>query len=77
MRRGNPRNERNKMSLKSKIRRRAICDKLSMNAMERISDLELEVQVLRQAITETLDENGHLADGDICTLSKLKKAIEK
>lgn len=27
------------------------------------------------AITKTLEENAHLADGDVCTLSELKKAL--
>ena len=36
---------------------------------------EAEVERLRGLITECLDENGHLADGDICTLSALKKAV--
>lgn len=34
-----------------------------------------EIQELRQAIKETLEENAHLADGDVCTLIKLKQAI--
>lgn len=38
--------------------------------------LEREVQRLRAAIEQTLDENGHLADGDNCTLIVLKRAIE-
>ena len=31
----------------------------------------------REAIQQTLDENGHLADGDNCTLILLKLAMEK
>jgi hypothetical protein len=31
---------------------------------------------LEAAIIETLEENTHLADGDICTLIKLKRALE-
>ena len=34
-----------------------------------------EVKILREAILETLEENGHLADGDNCTLIKLKLAM--
>lgn len=34
-----------------------------------------EVERLRAAIRETLDENGHLADGPVCTLSELKRAL--
>ncbi len=32
--------------------------------------------MLRLAIQKTLDENGHLADGDNCTLIRLKLALE-
>lgn len=35
-----------------------------------------EVERLRQAISLTLEENGHLADGDVCTLSRLKVALQ-
>lgn len=38
-------------------------------------DAAEEIGRLRNAIKETLDENGHLADGDDCTLIKLKMAI--
>lgn len=34
-----------------------------------------EIDMLRAAIRKTLDENGHLADGDNCTLIDLKRAI--
>lgn len=30
---------------------------------------------LAAAIRQTLDENGHLADGDVCTLKVLKDAL--
>lgn len=43
-----------------------------------------ELHLLRQhrndllaAIKQTLDENGHLADGDVCTLKVLKDAVAK
>lgn len=32
---------------------------------------------LAAAIRQTLEENGHLADGDVCTLNVIKDAIEK
>ncbi len=32
---------------------------------------------LAAAIQQTLDENGHLADGDVCTLKVLKDALSK
>lgn len=32
---------------------------------------------LRAAIIQTLDENGHLADGEVCTLLALKIALRE
>lgn len=34
-----------------------------------------EIERLRAAIVQTLNENGHLADGDNCTLIALKRAM--
>jgi hypothetical protein len=34
-----------------------------------------EVIRLRTVINKTLDDNGHLADGEVCTLIDLKRAI--
>ena len=31
---------------------------------------------MREAIKETLEENAHLADGDVCTLFKLKQSLK-
>lgn len=36
-----------------------------------------ERDVLAAAIRQTLNENGHLADGDVCTLKVLKDALSK
>jgi len=36
----------------------------------------VQIETLKTAIQQTLDENGHLADGDVCTLILLKRAIE-
>lgn len=36
---------------------------------------EKENKKLRTAIINTLDENRHLADGDVCTLIELKNAV--
>ena len=36
---------------------------------------DAEIERLRAAIKETLDKNGHLADGENCTLIDLKRAI--
>lgn len=39
--------------------------------------LSAEVERLRAAIRKTLDDNGDLADGDICTLLDLKIALRE
>ena len=41
-----------------------------VNAVQQRNDLA-------EAIRLTLDENGHLADGDVCTLKRLKDALAK
>ena len=43
-------------------------------AMKTCAALADENQTLKQAIRETLEENAHLADGEVCTLIKLKRA---
>ena len=37
---------------------------------------DAEIKLLRSAIEETLSEHGHLADGENCTLIKLKRALQ-
>jgi len=37
--------------------------------------LQAEIKRLVSAIVETLEENRHLADGENCTLAKLKRAV--
>lgn len=44
---------------------------------EAIEEIHDENMVLLQAIRQTLDENGHLADGEVCTLLPLKLALRK
>jgi hypothetical protein len=39
-------------------------------------ELERENAALRAAITKTLEANLHLADGDVCTLKRLKDALK-
>lgn len=39
--------------------------------------LSAEVERLRAAICQTLDANGHLADGEVCTLLALKIALRE
>ncbi len=42
-----------------------------------VEELHDENMILRQAIKQTLDDNGHLADGEVCTLLPLKLALRK
>jgi len=39
--------------------------------------LRRERDILRSAICQTLNSNGHLADGEVCTLLALKVALRK
>jgi len=39
-------------------------------------DLRDQCGALREAIRLTLEENAHLADGDVCTLIRLKTALQ-
>lgn len=41
----------------------------------RCFDAADEISRLRKAIAETLEENGHLSDGENCTLIKLKMVM--
>lgn len=41
------------------------------------SEVEKQRNELAEAIRLTLNENGHLADGDVCTLKRLKDALAK
>ena len=47
------------------------------NYYARIIELIDERDALKTAIRETLEENRHLADGNDCTLRKLKSAVSK
>ena len=47
------------------------CGKLHLLATQ----LERELDDLREEVRQTLMENLHLADGDTCTLKRLKDAI--
>ena len=38
--------------------------------------LEIRVDELEAVIIETLNKNRHLADGDTCTLLKLKQSVD-
>lgn len=46
-------------------------DEFTRNA----EDMQARINELEKTILETLDENGHLADGDVCTLIKLKRVM--
>lgn len=41
-----------------------------------LREAQRAIDRLRAAIEQTLDENGHLADGDNCTLIVLKRALK-
>lgn len=41
----------------------------------KMREIEIEKNALLEAITATLEENRHLADGDDCTLIRLKRAV--
>jgi hypothetical protein len=43
--------------------------------MVRLAEAEDEASALRAAMRRTLQENRHLADGENCTLWRLKKAV--
>lgn len=44
---------------------------------EATAEAERQRDELSEAIRQTLNENGHLADGDVCTLKRLKDALRK
>ena len=44
---------------------------------EAVEEIHDENMLLLAAIRQTLDENGHLADGENCTLISLKRALRK
>ncbi len=44
---------------------------------ETVEKLHDECMTLRQAISQTLNDNGHLADGEVCTLIVLKQALRQ
>lgn len=41
-----------------------------------LDSIRRERDALREAIRLTLEENGHLPDGDVCTLIRLKTALQ-
>lgn len=45
------------------------------NQLDEAQKLENRVDELEAVITETLNDNLHLTDGDVCTLLKLKRAV--
>lgn len=51
--------------------------KMSESAiMYALQDARSDIMRLHGAIEKTLEDNGHLADGDDCTLIDLKRAID-
>jgi hypothetical protein len=45
------------------------------DALAELASIQSCEVVMRDAITKTLNENGHLADGENCTLIELKRAL--
>ena len=60
--------------------KREFCDDgevvFANDALAEIERLNAQVATLKSAIKQTLDENGHLADGNNCTLIRLKRAMK-
>lgn len=57
-----------------------VCTHISCEAMAYqivIRRLRADFGKLLRAAKQTLAENGHLADGDVCTLIALKRAVEE
>jgi hypothetical protein len=55
-------------------------EKLTEQGLRLMDDnmmLKREIKKFKKTIRETLEENRHLADGDDCTLRKLKSAVSK
>jgi hypothetical protein len=48
---------------------------ICIEAADRIDEQDKRIAELESAITKTLNENGHLADGDNCTLADLKRVM--
>ena len=49
--------------------------RIAKQADQRIASQQREIDELKSAIRETLKENANLADGDNCTLIKLKNVL--
>ena len=45
-------------------------------AAELIAEVVAQRDALLEAAIKTIEENGHLADGEVCTLIHLKRGIE-
>lgn len=55
---------------------RRLCAEALEAQADEIARLRTQRDYLLSAARRTLDENGHLADGDVCTLLVLKRAVE-
>lgn len=54
---------------------RAVTPNACIELLEDIDTMQARINELAKAILETLDDHGDLADGDVCTLIKLKRAV--
>jgi len=64
-------------SVSSKIFVKHCIEKNERSMKDYISTLEHHKEILMSGIEKCLDENGHLADGEDCTLIDLKKTLRK
>jgi len=55
---------------------RRLCVEALEELLDEIARLRTQRDYLLSAARRTMDENGHLADGDVCTLIVLKRAVE-
>lgn len=66
-------------SLKEELARQKACNQdmvVTVHSLtQQLAAANGMVERMRDAIQQTLDENGHLADGDTCTLILLKRAL--
>lgn len=55
---------------------RRLCAEALESLLDEVARLRTQRDDILAAARRTLDENGHLADGEICTLIVLKRAVE-
>ena len=56
---------------------RAVTPNACIELLEDIDTMRSRIKDLEETILEVLEDQAHLADGDICTLIKLKRVMGK